>query len=106
MANRNRSRVGRRDKDYLHGRALTQKQLLVIYHTALGKDRDQVARALHITPHTLNVHIARIYGKTGLHNAQQLTIFAVLARLVTRHDLLDALPDTHLPDLPQLGGDL
>ena len=105
MPNKYRARVGSRHHDHLHGKALTSRELCVLYHIALGKDNDQIARAIYAAHGTVNNHIRAIYGKTGLHNRQQLVIFAVLARMVTRDDLLHALPDTDLPDLPTLGGD-
>jgi DNA-binding CsgD family transcriptional regulator len=56
---------------------LTQRQAQVVSLLAAGKSTREVARALGVTPHTLQAHIGMIMKKLGVANRLQVIAVAL-----------------------------
>jgi DNA-binding CsgD family transcriptional regulator len=60
-----------------HPYALTTREVEVLQLVAAGLTSRQVAERLHISPNTVNVHLAAIYGKLGVSSRTAATRFAL-----------------------------
>ncbi|MCZ9338348.1 helix-turn-helix transcriptional regulator, partial [Streptomyces sp. TRM76130] len=59
--------------------ALTDMEHTIAGLVAKGLTNRQVAQHVHLSPHTVNYHLRRIYGKLGIHSR------VALARYVHDH---------------------
>ena len=57
--------------------ALTQRQAEVVSLLAAGKSTREVARALGVTPRTVQVHVGMIMKKLGVANRLQVVAMAL-----------------------------
>ncbi|MEV0841746.1 LuxR C-terminal-related transcriptional regulator [Actinocatenispora sera] len=55
------------------GLGLTVSEERVVREVVAGRSNRAVAEALFLSPHTVAVHLRRIYGKTGVRNRRELT---------------------------------
>jgi DNA-binding CsgD family transcriptional regulator len=62
---------------------LTQREVEVLRLVAGGATNQQVAKALHISIHTVNTHLTNILNKTGCENRAAASAFAVQHNLVS-----------------------
>ncbi len=67
---------------------LTEREVDVLRHLALGKSNKEIAAALVITPKTVQTHVSNILGKLGVNSRTQAALHAVRTGLVT----LDSSP--------------
>jgi DNA-binding NarL/FixJ family response regulator len=75
------SQDGRRsDIDKLRG--LTPRERITLRLLAEGRSRDDIARQLNVSTHTVRTHMQNLYAKLGLHSRLELVHFAA------RHGLL------------------
>ena len=56
---------------------LTARELEVLQLLTVGKDRDDIAEALYISPHTAKTHIRNVYAKMDVHSAKELQDLAL-----------------------------
>jgi DNA-binding NarL/FixJ family response regulator len=62
---------------------LTQRERLTLTLLAAGLSRDEIARRLDVSIHTVRTHMQNLYAKLGLHSRLELVHFA------GRHGLVD-----------------
>jgi DNA-binding CsgD family transcriptional regulator len=68
--------------DALNGFAqLSGRERQVVELIAMGRTHQQIARALNLSPHTVDTYAKRVRAKVGLGNKADLTRMAVLFRL-------------------------
>lgn len=63
--------------------SLTNRQLEVLKHLALGQSVKEVARRMHLSEKSVDSHKYRIMNKLGIHDRVELALFAVREGLVT-----------------------
>lgn len=52
---------------------LTRREREVVHYLATGHSRAEAARALGVSPHTLDDHVKRVYNKLGVRSRSELT---------------------------------
>jgi DNA-binding CsgD family transcriptional regulator len=62
---------------------LTPRQREILLLMLQGLSDDEIVAALHITPETLKKHRHQLYGRLGVHRAQDVLLAAHQARLVS-----------------------
>jgi DNA-binding CsgD family transcriptional regulator len=65
-----------------HG--LTRRESEVFVHTLAGESREEIGRALHITPYTVQDHLKSIYAKTGVNSRRGLVAMLVHSEYLPR----------------------
>ena len=70
----------RSDIDKLRG--LTPRERITLRLLAEGRSRDDIARQLNVSTHTVRTHMQNLYAKLGVHSRLELVHFAA------RHGLL------------------
>lgn len=65
-----------------HG--LTRRESEVFVHLLAGESRDEIARALYISPYTVQDHLKRIYAKTGVNSRRGLVAMLVHSEYLPR----------------------
>jgi HD-GYP domain-containing protein (c-di-GMP phosphodiesterase class II) len=65
---------------------LSRREIEVLLHVARGETNKQIARALDISPRTVQHHVEHIYEKTGVSTRAAAALFAVRNDLVTALD--------------------
>jgi len=55
---------------------LTQRETEVMGQVAQGLSNRQIAEELHVTEGTIKIHVHNIYGKLGINNRVDLTLYA------------------------------
>jgi DNA-binding NarL/FixJ family response regulator len=61
---------------------LTNRELEVLRHIALGEDNQEIANSLHISEGTVKNYVSNIYEKLELRDRGQAIRFAILQGLV------------------------
>jgi regulator of cell morphogenesis and NO signaling len=61
---------------------LSNRELEVIKHVALGKSNKEIADAMYISTHTVMSHRKNIARKLNIHSTAGLTIYAVVNGIV------------------------
>jgi len=56
---------------------LTQRETEVLRHVARGLSNKEIAKTMHISPHTVHRHTDSIMAKLDIHNRVELTRFAI-----------------------------
>ena len=56
---------------------LTDRELEVLRHVALGMSNEEIATALFISPKTASVHVSRILAKLGVPSRAKATVIAI-----------------------------
>ncbi len=62
---------------------LTEREIQVVRHLARGLQTKQIARALEISPKTVDFHIQSAYRKMGVSTRAGATLFAMQHGLTT-----------------------
>lgn len=62
-------------------RPLTPQEKRIEAMTVQGMCQKDIATALHLTPGTVKVYLAKIYGKRGVRSMHQLTAMILWARI-------------------------
>ncbi len=75
--------VGHRPTPVPWPAGLTEREIQVVRHLARGLQTKQVARALEISPKTVDFHIQSAYRKMGVSTRAGATLFAMQHGLVT-----------------------
>ena len=65
---------------------LTPTEYKVLLELVRGKSNPQIGLVLHISPHTVKIHVAKILEKFSVHNRIQATAKAVRENLVNAAD--------------------
>ena len=63
-------------------KSLTPRETEVFINLALGKSHQEIAKVMNISHRTVAVHVASIYRKLEMKNAQQATIYAIKNKLI------------------------
>jgi DNA-binding CsgD family transcriptional regulator len=63
---------------------LTRREAEVFVHILAGESRDEMARALFISPYTVQDHLKSIYAKTGVSSRRGLVAMLVRNEYVPR----------------------
>lgn len=63
---------------------LTERETEVVTLVAAGKSNAQIARALHLSPHTVKKHLERVYARVGVRSRTQLATLALRTPLPDR----------------------
>lgn len=61
---------------------LTDKELLVFLQLAQGRSVNEVAHDFHLSPSTVGSHLTHIKQKLNIHNAAEMTMFALRSGLI------------------------
>jgi two-component system, NarL family, response regulator LiaR len=56
---------------------LTQREMEVLEAVGRGWSNKEVSEALHISPHTVQVHLASIFGKLGVKTRTEAVLYAL-----------------------------
>lgn len=62
--------------------SLTNRQLEVLRHLAVGQSVKEVARQMHLSEKSIDSHKYRIMNKLGIHDRVELARFAIREGLV------------------------
>ncbi|MCB9878830.1 MAG: response regulator transcription factor [Planctomycetes bacterium] len=65
---------------------LTTRQRLVLSEIARGRSSGEIARELHLSPHTVETHRRNLMRKLGLHSVADLTRYAIREGLTTAEE--------------------
>jgi DNA-binding CsgD family transcriptional regulator len=57
--------------------SLTDGELRVVDHVALGMNNRSIAEELHLSRHTVDAHLKHVYLKLDIHSRVQLTVLAL-----------------------------
>jgi DNA-binding NarL/FixJ family response regulator len=57
--------IGRHLADHVHNSSLSARELEVLQHVMKGSSNKNIAGALNISEHTVNIHVKNILGKLG-----------------------------------------
>jgi DNA-binding NarL/FixJ family response regulator len=60
---------------------LSPREAEVLALLAAGRSNHEIARALFLSPRTVQRHVANVYGKIGAHNRAEATAYALRHRL-------------------------
>ena len=72
---------------------LTPTEYEVLLQLVLGKSNPQIGLNMHISPHTVKIHVARILEKFEVHNRIQATAKAIREDLVDEYFLRNAFQE-------------
>lgn len=61
---------------------LTEREVEVLKHIALGATNTEIAERLFISPHTVKTHVVHIYAKLGVNDRTQAAVIAARHRLI------------------------
>jgi DNA-binding NarL/FixJ family response regulator len=61
---------------------LSDREIHLIRTLCEGKTTEEIAASLHISKHTVETHLGRIFSKVDVHNARQLMAWAYRVGLV------------------------
>lgn len=64
--------------------SLTPRERTIVEHAADGLDNLQIARALHISPHTVKTHLGHAMTKLDVRDRTQMVVLAFRAGIVDR----------------------
>ena len=68
-------------KDHLQGEgmveSLTEREMEVLDAVANGWSNKEVSEELHISPHTVQVHLSNIFGKLGVKTRTEAVLYAI-----------------------------
>jgi PAS domain S-box-containing protein len=70
------------------GPVLTEREMEIVAHIAMGKDTAAMAELLHISPETVRTHVRNAMGKLGAHTRAELVAKAL------SYSMLETLPRT------------
>jgi DNA-binding NarL/FixJ family response regulator len=56
---------------------LTEREMEVLEAVGRGWSNKEVSEALHISPHTVQVHLANVFGKLGVKTRTEAVLFAI-----------------------------
>jgi DNA-binding NarL/FixJ family response regulator len=56
---------------------LTEREVEILQVVAQGKSNKEVGELLHISPHTVQVHLRNIYGKLGVNSRTEAVAYAL-----------------------------
>jgi len=70
-----------------HPRDLTERELEVLRHVALGRSNKEIAHTLYIGEETVKTHIAHLFDKLQVENRAQAIVQALKRRLVSLDEL-------------------
>ena len=65
---------------------LTPRELEVVRYLAMGCKNADIARRLFISEETVKAHLSRVFGKLGVHDRVELTLYALRNGLVGLHE--------------------
>jgi DNA-binding NarL/FixJ family response regulator len=57
--------------------ALTEREMEVLEAVSRGWSNREVSEALHISPHTVQVHLSNIFGKLGVKTRTEAVLYAI-----------------------------
>jgi len=57
--------------------ALTEREMEVLLAVGKGWSNKEVSEALHISPHTVQVHLSNIFGKMGVRTRTEAVLYAI-----------------------------
>jgi DNA-binding NarL/FixJ family response regulator len=57
--------------------SLTEREMEVLETIAKGWSNKEVSEALHISPHTVQVHLSNIFGKLGVKTRTEAVLYAI-----------------------------
>ncbi len=57
--------------------ALTEREMEVLRAVARGWSNKEVSAALHISPHTVQVHLSNIFAKIGVNTRTEAVLYAI-----------------------------
>ncbi|MDD5486770.1 MAG: response regulator transcription factor [Dehalococcoidales bacterium] len=63
------------------GAVLSQRELEILEHVAMGSTNTEIGKELHISPHTVKGHLTNILTKLNLKNRQQAVAYIMKKRL-------------------------
>ena len=66
--------------------ALTPREREVLVMVAQGRTNNEIAKILHISPKTVDVHRTRMMNKLGLHNVAEIVRYAVRKHLIDLYE--------------------
>lgn len=72
-------------RDATHG--LTDREVQVLRHVALGRSNREIAAELSIGEETVKTHVAHLFGKLQVENRAQATVQALKRGIVALDDL-------------------
>jgi DNA-binding NarL/FixJ family response regulator len=61
---------------------LTEREMEVLSAVSKGWSNKEVSDALHISPHTVQVHLSNIFGKLGVKTRTEAVLYAIRQRWV------------------------
>lgn len=67
---------------YVSENELTQREIDILRHIALGHSNKEIADSLFISIHTVITHRKNITGKLGIKSISGLTVYAIINRLI------------------------
>ncbi|MEZ4732110.1 MAG: helix-turn-helix transcriptional regulator [Caldilineaceae bacterium] len=65
---------------------LSQREQEIIDLVSTGHSDKAIARELAISPHTVNTHVRRIFGKLGVSSRAEMIAYALQAGMVSASD--------------------
>jgi DNA-binding NarL/FixJ family response regulator len=79
VAQRVVQRLTQRDRYQGEGmvESLTDREMEVLEAVAHGWSNKEVSEALHISPHTVQVHLSNIFGKIGVKTRTEAVLYAI-----------------------------
>jgi DNA-binding NarL/FixJ family response regulator len=57
--------------------SLTEREMQVLEAIAKGWSNKEVSEALHISPHTVQVHLSNVFGKIGVNTRTEAVLYAI-----------------------------
>jgi DNA-binding NarL/FixJ family response regulator len=57
--------------------SLTEREMEVLEAVAKGWSNKEVSEALHISPHTVQVHLSNVFGKLGVKTRTEAVLYAI-----------------------------
>lgn len=76
-----RTKSGGMKSSLIYPDGLTGREVDVLSHLAAGKSNREIARAMGLSLHTIERHIANIYVKINVHNRTQAACYALEKKL-------------------------
>jgi DNA-binding NarL/FixJ family response regulator len=65
---------------------LTEREMEVLREVATGASNQEVALRLHISPHTVQVHLSSIFSKLGVSSRTEATLYALKKGWITLNE--------------------
>ncbi|WP_025026222.1 response regulator transcription factor [Caldalkalibacillus mannanilyticus] len=72
-----------RDSKLLEDEPLTDYEILILNHIALGKTNKEIAKSLHVSSRTLEYYISNIYRKLGVDSRIQSVVKGIYYGYIT-----------------------